>query len=289
MVRLAPMALRVGQPPGGGQPGAERVVRLTRPYFLGETEVSQALYAEVMGENPAATASPSAPGEGNGSCEAGGARPELPVVCVSWREAVRFANALSERHGLQPTYREVEGGFRWDPDADGFRLPTEAEWEAAARGGASDGQPFGDDAERSCRANRIRGFRLVSGLIRPCPGAEGVGPVGQGAPNAYGMRDAIGNVAEWVWDADGPLPEGASVNPSGALSGTQRVVRGGASDDPAEWATTWYRRALADDVRSLRVGLRLARNAPALPADPVNPGSTSAGGDMVPLSSPATP
>ena len=112
-------------------------MRITRPFYLGVYEVTQAEYREVMGTNPSYFSA-----EGGGKARSRGwTRRRYPVEQVSWLDAVAFCNKLSEREGLRPCYRPdgkpVEGG-------EGYRLPTEAEWEYACRAGTTTAFAFGD-------------------------------------------------------------------------------------------------------------------------------------------------
>src|SRR2546425_5403946 len=122
----------------------------------------------------------------------------LPLVEVSWWDAVRYCNSLSEQAGLTPVYRldEVE----WDRSADGYRLPTEAEWEHACRAGTT-GPRYGP-------LDEIAWYRGNSG--------ERLHEAGGNRPNAWGLHDMLGNVWEWCWDLY-----------DAEVYGEYRVLRGG--------------------------------------------------------------
>jgi len=159
--------------------------------------VTQEVYQKVMGVNPSKQKNPSA-----------------PVSGVQWVDAVRFCNKCSERDGLKPCYDLKT--WDWDLAADGYRLPTEAEWEMACRAGGQGRFPFGDDASQLSRHAWSKG------------NSEGkIHPVGQKEPNAWGLYDMLGNV--WQWTNDW----------SDVQEKKQRVLRGGAWDvDPSKMAVT---------------------------------------------------
>jgi sulfatase modifying factor 1 len=123
----------------------------------------------------------------------------LPVESVSWWDAVRFCNALSERAGQPPAYAIRGEDVEWDTDADGYRLPTEAEWEHACRAGTT-GPRYG-------RLDDIAWHRGNAG--------ERIHQVGGKLANAWGLHDMLGNVWEWCWDLYDP-----------DVYGTYRVLRG---------------------------------------------------------------
>lgn len=159
----------------------------------------------------------------------------LPVTTVSWYDAVKWLNARSEKEGRTPVYYEdvkrtvvyrkgqlslPNSAVKWD--ANGYRLPTEAEWEKAARGGLEGKRyPWGDDLG-SGNANDNMGAAVAVGVYRP---------------NGYGLYDMAGNVHEWVWDrvvGNSDNPEGRNYdwakgvdNPRGQENGTYNVRRGG--------------------------------------------------------------
>jgi formylglycine-generating enzyme required for sulfatase activity len=149
-------------------------VRITRPFFLGACPVTQAEYEQVMGANPSLFKE----------------QPANPVEQVSWYDAVRFCNRLSERESLRPFYT-IEGERVTVPDwgGAGYRLPTEAEWEYACRAGTTTRYWFGDDPAT------LGDYAWYSGNS-----ANTTHPVRQKHPNPWGLHDMHGNVWEWCWD-----------------------------------------------------------------------------------------
>jgi formylglycine-generating enzyme required for sulfatase activity len=204
-------------------------------FAISRTPVTRRLYRAIMADSPQRWA-----------------RDEdedlLPANEVSWFDAVRFCNALSERQSLTPCYRIDGTSVHWDCEADGYRLPTEAEWEYAARAGTQT-RWFCDEAPTELA--RYAWF-VENAEYR-------VHPVGGKAPNPWGLYDMAGNMWEWCWDWYGAYRAEAVTDPSGPPSGTSRVLRGGAYWDGAWDLRSAYRNRDAPGFRRGGTGVRVVR------------------------------
>ena len=251
--------------PGGtftmGSPAGERqrhederahTVALS-PFYLSPYEVTQADYEAVMGSNP--------------SHFKGG---NLPVETVTWYDAAAYCNALSKRAGLTPVYTISGNTVSWNRTADGYRLPTEAEWEYAARAGTRSVFPWGDRIT-SDNANFEGTYPYLieenyvnrqDPTVRSSRNRNRTVEVDELPPNGFGLCNMHGNVSEWCFDYYGEYGEEAD-NPAGALSGSLRVNRGGGWNDFGKQLRSAYRSATTPDTTDWNLGFRIARNAEA--------------------------
>jgi formylglycine-generating enzyme required for sulfatase activity len=217
-------------------------VRITKPFYLGVYEVTQAQYEAVMGKNPSYF---SATGEGKDTA-AGQPNGQHPVDNISWLDAVAFCNKLSEREGLKPFYEIDETNVRVpDWNGPGYRLPTEAEWEYACRANTS--TPTAAELGEYAWFDRNSENRTHA--------------AGQKKPNGFGLYDMHGNVWEWCWDSygDGYYKQSRVDDPIGPEIGYFRVFRGGGWGNTAGLCRAAYRRRHTQASSISGVGLRLAR------------------------------
>jgi serine/threonine protein kinase len=185
-------------------------------FFLSETECTQAQWESVMGTRPSRSQGP-----------------QLPVEQVDWNEALEFCRRLTAKHRLQG---RLPDGWEW-------RLPTEAEWEYAARAGTV-GPRHGDLDTIAWHAGNSGGTTRL---------------VGRKQANAWGLHDMMGNVWEWCSDWHGDYPPGNGVHPKGAASGTFRVFRGGCFRlGESRKFRSGYRSGSNPELRTLDVGFRPA-------------------------------
>ncbi|MCR6727733.1 formylglycine-generating enzyme family protein [Agrobacterium fabrum] len=207
-------------------------VTISRPFLLGRVEVTQANWEAILGENPYQRdrSNPyyTLPGMSERITH-----PHHPAT-VSWNDAQEFIGALNEK----------EAGSL-------YRLPTEAEWEYAARAGTTTRYSFGDD-ERALESHAWYGGDFKTG---------GHHPVGLKEPNPWGLHDMHGNVWEWVSDWYDPhyYAHSPAVDPQGPKTGTERVVRGGSWHTTATSWRTAFRRDYKPDYRGISIGFRLVR------------------------------
>jgi formylglycine-generating enzyme required for sulfatase activity len=220
-------------------------VTLSEGFHIGTTEVTQALYAAVTGTHPWKD-KPNGYDYASGECYHFGEMAQgdsQPAYCVSWTEAVAFCNALSELEGLKPAYTISGTTVKPVAGASGYRLPTEAEWEYAARAG---------ETHTYAGSNSVGDVAWYDGNS-----GNKTHPVGTLEANAWGLHDMSGNVWEWTWDWYGDYSTGSVTDPQGPPSGGLRVVRGGCFVLSADWARAANRGWLYPDGAGVNQGFRV--------------------------------
>jgi len=256
-------------------PGNEAVARKLTSFYMDAFAVPGCVWMEVRQWALIHGYTNLARGQNGARLGGGEAGPDHPVVNVTWYDCVKWCNARSEKEMLVPAYYLNDGqkevyrngvcdlsNICVDWTANGYRLPTEAEWERAARGGLSGLlYPLGDKLERNW-ANYSGGGG---------PAATGTMPVGYyrnrvvevdglkmafSDENGYGMHEMAGNVYNWCWDWYGPY----TTNACGPVTGAYRVIRGGcwASQEDLN-LSCGYRNALRPGSASPYVGFRCVR------------------------------
>ena len=231
-------------------------------YRIGETEVTQELWQAVMGNNPS---------NFSGSPESGEAQEKRPVECVNWYHAIAFCNKLSIVCHLDPCYTVKDVDFNsltfdeiptkdngkdtteWkkvkvEMSKKGFRLPTEAEWEWAAKGGTEYKWAGTDELDK------LKDYAWYNDNSN-----SKTHEVKQKQRNGYGLYDMSGNVWEWCWDQYGTLPNPMPPDYAGpATSGVNRVLRGGSWFSNAKNCVVGRRYVSSPDRCFDDLGLRVA-------------------------------
>lgn len=199
-------------------------VQITRPFYIGETEVTQSQWQAVMATTPWIADKRVRVGK------------DYPANNVIWAEAVEFCRALSVKEGKE------------------YRLPTEAEWEYACRAGTTTKYSFGDDASQ---LNNYAWFAENAKEVDESERYPHV--VKQKRPNAWGLYDMYGNVYEWCSDFYGAYPKSDVIDPQGIAVGVERVTRGGSWNTASYHCRSADRRRDSPDFRWIGVGFRVVQ------------------------------
>ncbi|MGE9296249.1 MAG: SUMF1/EgtB/PvdO family nonheme iron enzyme [Puniceicoccales bacterium] len=236
LIWIAPGSFKLGSPPNEAsrlpEEGPQTSVRISQGFWIAAHEVTQKQYKMVMGNNPA---------EHQGETK--------PVESVSWSEARAFCRKLTEQESAAG---RIPAGFE-------YRLPTEAEWEYAARAGSSTPFNWGNTADWSkgnFRGNYPRDF---DSSHLDAPTHYGTQPVGSYQPNAWGLYDMHGNVREWCLDSyNARLPGGDQTDWIRREGSSRRAIRGGGWEDFAIHARSAYRsEGMSESARSASAGIRV--------------------------------
>jgi len=227
-VYIAPGSFPRGSP--ADEPGREideqqQLVTLSNGYYMQTTEVTQGQWKAVMGGPPLHLI----------KCH-----DRCPVERISWNDAQEFIHKLNKLEG-----------------ADLYRLPTEAEWEYAARAGSKSAFANGEITDLLCGYDAI--LNEIGWYCGNSP-AYPHHPVAQKNPNAWGLYDMHGSVWEWCIDWYDSYPSGAVADPGGPLDGTERVLRGGGLADNASSCRSANRFSLRPDIIFDYIGFRLVRS-----------------------------
>lgn len=246
-------------------------VTISRGFLLQATEVTQGQWKELSGGvNPSCFQSTAEP-----FCRVTNANDDAPVERVDWFSVLAFANAMSVRDGLTPCYTispstcadtlsDWAGGNTTSCtratfsglDCDGYRLPTEAEWEYAGRAGTTTETYAGDLVRLDCTEPVLQPIAWFCGNS-----GDRTQAVGTKDPNAWGLHDMLGNVEEWVWDCYGQyVVVENSIDPLGLLDRAERVTRGGSFEGFRLRLAS--RSALRPEDGNAATGFRLARSLP---------------------------
>ncbi|OQW97702.1 MAG: hypothetical protein BWK74_05940 [Desulfobacteraceae bacterium A6] len=252
-VYIKPGTFMMGSP--SGETGrfdneTQHQVTLTKGFYMGETEVTVGQWRTFARDAGYKTEAETGGGayvwtgkwekkEGTYWDNPGFAQSDNhPVTCVSWNDAQEFIRRLNQK----------EGG-------NNYRLPTEAEWEYAARAGSEAAFSGGGIAKTDCAHDPV-----LNALGWYCGNADKkTHPVAQKNSNSWGLYDMHGNVWEWVQDWKGDYPAGPVTDPAGPSAGSSRVVRGGSWDDFAGFCRSAFRFNGTPEVRVSYLGFRLSR------------------------------
>lgn len=215
-------------------------VRIPSPFYMAAKPVTQEQFERVMGYNPSFFSGPG----------------DLPVEFVTWEEALQFCNALSRMEALDAVYEKAEGQWVFHTKRNGYRLPTEAEWEFACRAGTR--TPFYTGRANPIPLGRDNAWRAAWHRHNARGRTQ---PVALREPNGWGLYDMLGNVWEWCWDWYAPYPRGVDPRITGPREGDERVIRGGGWYSTTRETRSASRKSRDPFAPWNSLGFRVARNA----------------------------
>ncbi len=219
----------MGSNTGFGYEQPVHKVTISKDFLLSKYEITQKIWKLVMDSNSAGVQSD-----------------DLPAMNIKWEDAILFCNKLSKIYDYDTVYVANNGTYTYNKSADGFRLPTEAEWEYACRAGSGGDFPGTGNIDDMGWYNGNSAFNAH--------------PVGTKNPNDWGLFDMNGNVWEWCWDwySSDYYQTSPEIDPSGPASGNRRIIRGGSNSDGATFARSSNRTFPSSDFTNC--GFRIAKN-----------------------------
>ena len=262
MVRIQPGAFIMGTTHETGRwenEGPQHTVAFTRTIDMQSHEVTQGQWQVAFDSQPSKDI----------TCGK-----DCPVESVNWFEALHYANWLSQNEGLETCYtftgcdescigcgRTCDDVEFLGLDCQGYRLPTEAEWEYAARAGTHtayyNGQASNENKSTACVQDDS-----LDNIGWYCANADNnIHPVAELLPNSWGLFDMSGNVQEWVWDRYGEYSSRATTDPTGSQEGDMRIARGGSWDYISAGCRAAYREPQSAETANDTTGFRLVRTA----------------------------
>jgi uncharacterized protein YjdB len=251
-------------------------VTLTKGFYMAKYQITHSQFVEVMEFNPSEFVY-----YGERPIDYGMDFPnwnDCPIDCPTWYEAIEYCNKLSEWEGFTPAYTITGATVTCNWDANGYRLPTEAEWEFACRAETTGPFNTGKDTIISGLPG-VGGEANFDGDWAPYNGAEAgdyLGcpiPVGSYEPNDYGLYDMHGNMDEWCWDwyDEDYYETSPQTDPKGPDSSTgSKVIRGGSFWSGGEELRSAYRDSAGPRSQWWIIGFRLVRNLPSEPDERIS-------------------
>ncbi|PHS05082.1 MAG: hypothetical protein COA78_15700 [Blastopirellula sp.] len=215
-----------------------QTIEVPRGFLISDREISAMLYQQFIISKDQKTLQHQAAVKLN-----------MPAANLNWNDAIQFCNWLSQEEGLQPCYTRVDEQWNWNKSANGYRLPTEIEWEYAARANTNTRYSHGNDL------SLLKKYAVYE--------TSQAAPCASKLPNAFGLFDMHGNLREWcfdVWNESGPITQG--INPLGGTSNQNHVLQGGYYSQTETIMRSGYRSFGLPSWDGLETGFRVARNQP---------------------------